>query len=761
MSIDTSPRVSVMPISVARQNILQFVFLAALACSALLMFLVQPMVGKTVLPALGGTPQVWNTCMVFFQAMLFLGYLHAHYTGLLIGLRRQAVVHLAIALAVLLFLPIGVSGARLATPDAEHPVFWLMQALFLSIGVPVLLIAATAPLLQKWFAQSRHPAARDPYFLYVASNVGSLVALIAYPTVVEPNTDLDQQWIWLSAGFALLVSLLITCALLLRREQSVATVAPIVEHGYAADGVMQAQRVRWLFLSFAPSSLLLGVTTFITTDIAPVPLFWVVPLALYLVTFIMAFAAQPLIRPALAVRVQAFAVTLLAVMALVPGIARSSVSMSVVMHLLAFFFTALVCHGELVRTRPGARHLTEFYLWLSLGGLLGGVFNALIAPLLFSQLFEYPLVLALACALRPRPASGGSKRQDWLDAALPMLLLLFTFGALKASPMLGQVAPILAIALLAVALIGVAVALLNFSPRPVRFALGVAVLMCVLSGQVSISRSWGGAEEFSARTFFGIYKVYSDSALGLRVFVHGSTVHGVQYIDPEKSTQPAMYYHQEGPFGDLFAATASLVGNRPVAVVGLGAGGLACYGTKGSAWTFYEIDPLVEKVARDDRFFTFLRDCPPTSNVVIGDARLTLRDAPDHSLALIVIDAFTSDSIPTHLLTREAIAGYRKKLAPDGVLAMHISNRHLKLAPVIGNLARDAGLVGRVSLARPTGDSNLLIASPAELMVLAAHEAALGQLLKNPAWVPLPMDHTERVWTDGYVNILRALSWSG
>jgi len=758
MSFDTSQRIPTMPISVARQNLLQFVFVTALACSALLMFLVQPMVGKTLLPALGGTPQIWNTCMVFFQAMLFLGYLHAHYTGVLIGLKRQAAAHLAIALGVLLLLPIGVSDARLAVPDADHPVLWLMQVLFLSVGVPVFLIAATAPLLQKWFAQSRHPAARDPYFLYVASNAGSLVALIAYPTVVEPFTDLDQQWIWLSVGFALLVGLLATCALLSRREHSAATDGGQLARPTYAEGVVtHAHRVRWLLLSFAPSSLLLGVTTFITTDIAPVPLFWVVPLALYLMTFILAFAAQPLIRPALAVRVQAFAITLLAVMALVPGVARSIVSMSVTMHLVAFFFTALVCHGELVRTRPEARNLTEFYLWLSLGGLLGGVFNALIAPVLFSQLIEYPLVLAFACALRPRPESGSSKQQNWLDAGLPILLLLSTFSALKASPMLVQVSPTWAVSVLAIALVAVAVALLNFSPRPVRFALGVAALMCVLSGQISTSRTSKDAAEYSARTFFGIYKVYRDSDLGLNVFVHGSTVHGVQYLDPKKSTQPAMYYHQNGPFGDLFAAVASLVHDRPVAVVGLGAGGLACYGTKGSEWTFYEIDPLVEKVSRDERFFTFLRDCPPTAKVVIGDARLTLRDAPDHSQALIVIDAFTSDSIPTHLLTREAIAGYRKKLAPDGVLALHISNRHLKLAPVIGNLARDAGLVGRVSLTRPTSNTNLLIASPAELVVLTADEATLGPLLKSPAWVLLPTDPTERVWTDGYVNILRAL----
>jgi len=308
--------------------------------SALLMFLVQPMVGKALLPALGGTPQVWNTCMVFFQTMLFAGYLHAHYTGAIIGLKRQAVVHLGIALIALFFMPFGVTEGRLSSPDPEYPVLWLMKALFLSVGVPVFLIAATAPLLQKWFANSRHSAAGDPYFLYAASNFGSLLALVAYPTVVEPFANLEQQWMWWSAGFAIFVWLLAVCALLLQRDRWVfSNIRHASSTPQAIAAVTNGLRVRWLLLSFAPSSLMLGVTTFITTDIASVPLFWIVPLALYLVTFILAFATRQIIPRVIALRAQAFIITLLAALALIPSIATVNASYFYISAFRSFHYT--------------------------------------------------------------------------------------------------------------------------------------------------------------------------------------------------------------------------------------------------------------------------------------------------------------------------------------------------------------------------------------------------------------------------------------
>ncbi len=737
------------------------VFSATLFCSALLMFMVQPMVAKTLLPGLGGTPQVWSSCMVFFQAMLFAGYLHAHFTGKFLGLKRQALLHLVLAAGALLMLPFNL-GDRIASPDVSHPIAWLLQVLLLSIGVPVFLISATAPLLQKWVAQTRHPAAADPYFLYAASNLGSLLALIGYPTVIEPLVGLQSQWQGWGVGFAVLFVLLTACAWLYWRDHVPALSVDAVRRQSADIArVTHGQRVRWVLLSLAPSSLLLGVTSYITTDVAAVPLFWVVPLALYLLTFILVFAKRPPIAHGVALRAQAFVVTLVAVGALVSFVSVAFPWPWIGVHLLGFFLTALVCHGELARSRPDPSHLTEYYLWLSFGGVLGGVLTALVAPLVFSGLAEYPLALVLACLLRPWVAPGSVKDGWRRDILLPCLLLLVVGLLLKSTVMLADAPAFWRVALLGVAAPLVAVALLGFSTRPLRFGLGVAALS--VASLLSSHASGGALGQLtaSARSFFGVYKVYRHTDLGLRIFVHGSTIHGIQFIDPSKAKQPAAYYHHDGSFGQMFRALAPTVGERAVAIVGLGSGGLSCYGAKGSQWTFYEIDPLVEQIARDPRHFTFLRDCPPTTRVVIGDARVTLRNAADASYSFLLIDAFTSDAVPTHLLTREAISAYRKKLTPDGVLAVHISNRFLNLLPVLSRLAQDAQLVGRVSSVDATQTRNALLESPAQVVVLAADEASLGGLARDPRWLPLPPAQAGRVWSDDYVNIFDALRLPG
>ena len=762
MSTETSTSAPVRAHAGAAPGLFIVVFSTALFCSALLMFMVQPMVAKTLLPGLGGTPQVWSTCIVFFQAMLFAGYLHAHFTGKFLGLKRQALLHLVLAAAALLMLPFNL-GERIASPDVAHPIGWLLQVLLLSIGVPVFLISTTAPLLQKWVAQTRHPAAADPYFLYAASNLGSLLALIGYPTVIEPLVGLQSQWQGWGAGLVVLSVLLAGSAWLFWRDSVPAPgVLAVGRPPEVAAGVAHGQRARWVLLSLAPTSLLLGVTSYITTDVAAVPLFWVVPLALYLLTFILVFAKRPPIAHGVALRAQAFVVTLVAVGAFVPVIANALPWLWIAMHLLGFFLTALVCHGELVRTRPATTHLTEFYLWLSFGGLLGGVFTALIAPLVFTGLAEYPMALVLACLLRPSmpqtDSAGGGWRRDIL---LPCLLLLAVWAVFSSIVWLNELPVGWRLALLGVAAPLLAIALLSFSTRPLRFGLGVAALS--VASMLSSHASGGAMGQLitSARSFFGVYKVYRNSELGLSIFVHGSTIHGTQFIDASKANQPGAYYHHDGSFGQLFRALAPMLGQRAVAIVGLGSGGLACYGARGSQWTYYEIDPLVEQIARDPRHFTFLRDCPPTTRVVIGDARVTLRDAADASYSFLLVDAFTSDAVPTHLLTREAISAYRKKLTPDGVLAVHISNRFLNLLPVLSRLAQDAQLVGRVSSVDATQTRNALLESPAQVVVLAADEASFGSLANDPHWLPLPPAQPGRIWSDDYVNIIDALRFPG
>jgi spermidine synthase len=759
MNAESSPIAAEQP-RLALHGILIAVFSIALLSSALLMFIVQPMVAKTLLPALGGTPQVWSTCMVFFQAMLFGGYLHAHFSGRLFGLKGQAVLHLSLLGASLFLFPVDI-GQHIASPDTVNPVTWLLLLLVSSIGVPVFLISATAPLLQKWIANTRHPAAADPYFLYVASNAGSLLALLGYPLIVEPLVGVAAQWLGWSFGFAGLAALISACAWLFWREFAPASIPPAAKADLAlSQRIDPGRRIRWVLLSLAPSSLLLGVTTHITTDIAAVPLFWVVPLAIYLLTFVLAFAKRPPIPHAMVLRMQAFVLTVLMTGTLVPGVAGLFQWGWLALHLLGFFLTALVCHGELVRARPGAARLTEFYLWLSFGGVLGGALTALVAPVVFAGPAEYPLALVLACLLRPAPSADDVRRRI-LDFLLPVALALAIWSFYESAAMLAQVRPVLRLVYLGGCLAIVAMVLLGFSERPWRFGMGVGAMAISLATFGGAASQSTGELLASARSFFGIYKVLYNAESGLNVFVHGSTVHGTQHVGNAGLPKAGAYYHADGAFGQMFRALAPDLGNRPVGVVGLGSGGLACYGARGSSWTYFEIDPLVERIARDARYFTFLRDCPPSTRVVIGDARIMLQRAEDASFALLLVDAFTSDAIPTHLLTREAIELYLQKLSAGGVLALHVSNRYLDLLPLLRLAADELSLAARASEVTPDPGQNVLLASAAQIVVLARNEAALGTLGKDPGWRALPQARPGRAWTDDYVNILDAMRWSG
>ncbi|HET6756887.1 MAG TPA: fused MFS/spermidine synthase, partial [Burkholderiales bacterium] len=448
----------------------------------------------------------------------------------------------------------------------------------------------------------------------------------------------------------------------------------------------------------------------------------------------------------IALRVQAMLLVMLTVTLLSPVLRGPAIAFP--MHMAAFFFTALVCHRELALSRPRSRNLTEFYLWLSFGGMLGGIFNALLAPVLFDRLYEYPLALMAACMLRPQLASSAG-RQRILDVLLPVSVIAAVVASDRA--LLTHAAPTIHFIVSAGMLIALGCILLNFTTRNVRLAMAIgAAYFWLLWGYAS-----GNVGHLIAtdRSFFGVHKVYHQQDSGLNVLMHGTTIHGVQHRDPSLVRTPISYYHAAGPFADLFRSLASRLDN-PVAVVGLGTGGLSCYGNAGSEWTYYEIDPLVERIASNPVYFSFLRDCPPKVNVVLGDARISMRDAEHRKYGLIIVDAFSSDAIPTHLLTRDAIRDYLAKLSPDGVLALHISNRDLRLAPVVGNLAADAGLKGRI---KRTEVSEILLASSAELAVLAREEAHLGELANDSSWAPLEPDASQRVWSDDYINILGAL----
>ncbi len=743
------------------------VFGFTLFVSATLLFLVQPMVAKMILPLLGGAPAVWNTCMVFFQALLLVGYAYAHAAPARLGIRRQVALHVALLLVPFLVLPIAISKGFLP-PAGSNPIPWLLWLLLLSVGLPFFVVSTTAPLLQRWLAGTGHRSARDPYFLYAASNVGSMLALLGYPLVLEPRLRLqDQSQVW-TVAYAVLAALICICALwtwrAARRSASPAvdaedgTVAPgqdLAQSARLADSDLAdapptpLQRLRWTALAFVPSSLLLAVTTYFTTDIAAIPLFWVVPLALYLATFIIAFSgALPGLRAEIRVWLPPLVIWLLFAILIQAGYLPS---VGIPLHLSVFFLAALVCHSELAASRPSSRSLTEFYLWMSFGGVLGGVFNVLVAPLVFHSVAEYPLLLSLVFLFVPtgdQPAGAPrfGRRADlaWacavglLTAVLIVAVPIQRFATVGMARVITYGGPLL-----------VCFFLLR---RPARFSLS-------LSAVVLAATFLGGRQDsvlHRERSFFGVLTVAHDPEGKFNQLYHGTTLHGQQYLDPARRDEPSSYYRPGGAISQVFHAFSGPNAKAHVAMIGLGTGTLAIFAEPGQQVTYYEIDPAVLRIARDPRWFTFLRDSHANVEVVLGDARLRLVDAADARYGMLVLDAFSGDAIPVHLITREAIQLYLQKLRSDGVLVFHISNRYLDLEPVLGALAQDLGLVARVQ----HDTANLKPGEVGSIWgVMARREKDLGPLATDARWKELEKRPGMAVWTDDFSNLISVMKW--
>jgi spermidine synthase len=691
-----------------------------------------------VLPLLGGTPAVWNTCMLFFQAALLAGYLWAHVGGRRLGIRRQAAVHLALLAVAALLLPISVAGA--VPRGGAAPIPWLLLLMLTTVGLPFFVLSATGPMLQKWFAGTDHPGAENPYWLYAASNLGSMLALLGYPFLMEPRLRLAEQSRTWALGYALLALLLVASAWMVWRLAP-AHASPAATDG-AADSEPLAARQKWLWvgLAFIPSSLLLSVTTFITTDVTPMPLLWVVPLALYLLSFTLAFAARPPLKHRWMLAEQPFFIATVSLL-LMYGWTRKP-ELVIPIHLLAFFVTAMVCHGELARRRPHVRHLTEFYLWIAVGGVLGGICNVLVAPVLFSRGWEYPIVLTLACLARPWPRKRPSVRE--------LLLTLLRTGGFVFALLLVSRTNIPGIPhWMSLPLAGLAVALVSagLGRAPAFLALCIGASLFIRSVYV-IQRD---ETLLAHRSFYGRYTVLNIPRYGgYHALYHGSTLHGAQSTDPAHRRDPLTYYTRSGPLGQIFTATVMKAGIRRVAVVGLGTGTLAAYGNPGEDFTFYEIDPGIVKIARDPRYFTYLRDSPARIHVVLGDARLSLTHAPPHAYDLIVVDAFNSDAIPVHLLTREAMGVYLSKLKPDGIVALHLSNRYLDLEPVVAALARERGLRARVGTSLLSG----YFFSASTWSVVARKDEDFGTLGADSRWPQARPKRGVHAWTDDYSSLL-------
>jgi len=732
-------------------------FALTVFASAGLVFLVQPMVAKLVLPLLGGSPSVWNTSMAFFQLALLAGYFYAHILQRIPSVRGQAMTHVAALVIAAVALPLRVNGLA-GPPSSDHPNLWLLSVLALSIGAPFAILSATAPLVQAWYARTLGAAeGKEPYVLYAASNFGSLIALLAYPIVVEPLTTLVGQRYGWSAGYGLFVLVIGTLALAVARSASVSagTVAP------DTPAPSWHERAAWVALAAIPSSLMLGVTTHITTDVASAPFLWVVPLALYLVTFIIAFQEKPAISPALTLTLQGAAVA--TCVALLPFKA-TSLPLQLFIHLAAFFLTALMCHQRLVARRPDPAHLTEFYLCLSLGGVVGGAFNAFLAPVIFNDVWEYPLILALSCLARPWGDLNRIPTWNWVMLVVGVIAAVgtpvsvtFASGHLTTQSVVGAFdqSELFDMGMKTLLVLAVIAA---FMVR--RHALLFFAILALLSYAAQATADRTDTRE-SWRSFFGVLKrseTYVPSIGYVKMLAHGTTLHGAQAQDPRYRCHPMVYYTPNTPIGQVFTAKQAASPNLRIGAVGLGTGSVAAFVRPGDRLTFFEIDPLVVKVSSDPENFSYTTECAKSPvEYVIGDARLTVAKQPADSFDVLLIDAFSSDAVPAHLLTVEAVRGYLTKLKPDGILILHLSNRNLDLMHPAQAVARAAG---GWSLAQnyeaPKHDPAGTWESSEDAVIVAKDRAALERFMATGKW-RWGDPFQARPWTDDYTNLAGAM----
>lgn len=783
--------------------------------SAALLFLVEPMVARMILPIFGGSAQVWNSCLVFFQGVLLLGYGYAHLSTKWLGPRHQWRLHLPLMVAAAAYLfwqGFKTPTAVASTGDPSIPLLGLLASL---IGLPFLMVSAGSSILQRWFASTNDPDAQNPYFLYSASNIGSLLALLAYPLLLEPKLGIRAQTHLWQFGLIALIVAMTACALALAvsggrgvakgtnpvgagaTDEMDTRVAPkdddesgptyetplgLGEASSFSAAVPEVSpptptandRIRWTVLAAIPSSLLLGVTTYLSTNIAPIPLLWVVPLSLYLLTFIFAFARRPLVRTEWLGRLVPLIITPLA-LAIILESTEPIVPLAI-LHLLGFFVAGWMCHATLNDSKPKADHLTEYYFWIAFGGVLGGIFNALVAPLVFHTLAEYPIGLVAACLVRPVvaldpkrverlrstvkkaidlgvpkerverlfPQLISQRRFSTMDAGYPVAVSLATLGIITFVKLQGYEPS----ALRTMACIGLpAIACFFAVDRPIRFALSLGGLFLV-TGAMHIATD--GSVVVSERSFFGVHRVTQYSGGRFYRLTHGNTIHGLQ--DREHPRTPLTYYYPNGPIGQAFKAFSGEDKKDQVALVGLGVGSLAAYGEPGQHMDYFEIDPVVKQIATDPRYFTFVRDSKADVKIIMGDARLSLAQAPDHKYGMIVLDAFSSDAIPVHLLTEEAFRMYLQKLAPNGIICAHISNRFLDLSIVLGAVARDLGLQTIENDDGASDEEKALGKQPSKWVYLAKDNDDFNGL--ETAGSSIEVDATTPAWTDDFSNVL-------
>ena len=743
--------------SAGRNRLVLIVYTAAIFVSALLLFSVQPLFTKMVLPRLGGSPAVWSVAMVFFQSLLLGGYAHAHY---LMQLRNRMVpvaVHLVLLVIALLTLPLSIAGGWGEPPTSGYAV-WLLGLFAVSIGLPFFALAANNPLLQAWFVRTGHPNGPDPYFLYASSNIGSFLALLSYPVLLEPMFTLRTQNLIWTGGYGLLIVLIAACGVLLLRSPASAVVDTLAEN-IDTPAPAWILRARWIFLAAVPSGLLIAVTAHISTDVAAAPLLWVLPLSLYLLTWVLVFQSRPLLPHQWMLMLQPLAIAGVVVLLAIGG--EQNLLLTLGGHLVCFFVIAMACHGELARTRPAAKYLTGFYVALSFGGMVGGLFAGLIAPFAFSWVAEYPILLALAALCRP---PGGDARfvrwSNWYWPFLAVLAVVLIAPAWSDGKLMAKAMSFLDDnRVWVIGGVGALSALLALGLNANRWKIFATVAVALVL--IRAYPSDDGRVE-TVRSFFGVHKIVVTPHGQYHVLMHGTTIHGAQKFQNDDGSpitgrpEPITYYHKDGGIGRAITAIRKRKGAPlRVAVVGLGSGTLACASEPGETWKFFEIDQSMVDTARDPKYFTYIKNCAPDLQPVMGDARLTFAREPDGIYDLIIIDAYSSDAIPIHLATQEAMKIYKDKLAPQGAVLMHVSNRHLDLTSVVVGIAAANDLKSWVYSEDSGRDAEYIFAT--SVVVSAREDADVGELDSSDVWAETEADPNQRVWTDDYSNVLGAV----
>lgn len=720
-------------------------FTVTITVSACLLFLIQPMIAKMIMPHLGGAPTVWNTAMLFFQACLLAGYAYAHAGAKYLTIKRHITLHVVLLSLSLLTLPL-----TLYVPDidaAHHPIRWMLVALALSVGFPFLMLSSSAPLLQHWFSHSGHRLASNPYPMYAASNAGSLTALFAFPLLVEPFLPTGQQTLGWSVLYACYLLLIGACMWRIYRGHQPQPQQVQGDDENLPLAVAARQWLYWIALAAVPSSLMLGVTSYISTDVASVPLLWIMPLALYLLTFIFAFGnTQDLYRGCQKI----FLPTVLFVLVLT--LSNSGFDVGVlVAHLFGFFVIAMMCHGRLNECKPHVSRLTQFYLCMAVGGVTGGLINGMAAPVLTNDVYEYPVMLIVAALLYPLYRERGLHRASliWLNAFLVVLLTYYACHTwITELPLHDRLTGgkdmtrgLDWIIYLLIVLTG----LLVLRRSRVSF---VGAMLLIYGTQIFIERD---DVLFRERNFFGVSRVAMLEDETTKGYYHGTTLHGIQSQKPEYKLRPVAYY---SALKEVIENLPEAYRDDPFAVLGMGMGTVQCYAREAQHFDYFEIDPIVKAIATDPHHFTYLTDCPGVYSIYLGDGRIEIEAMPDTHYGLIILDAYSSDSLPVHLITREATALYRSKLKPGGVLAFNISNRHMNLQPILANIGHALGM--QVYSKNFTSMTDLSYPS-IWVMMSDSREALDAIAVAGGGWYEL-QPNDMRVWSDDYSNILQALT---